>query len=201
MKLQQTIHALCLSLVIFLTGCGLPSSQVPTDHYYRLPQAQVAKKAEARFERILIRPVQVQGLYHERTILYVEQQSPLEIKRYNYHYWVETPARLVQKHIKRYLKKSAIATTVTTTTSHQQASVEITPIIVGFERVVDGDQFNNLVSLQFEVRYADTEKELWSKTYKALVESTSSSMHTTAAGFGQALDQIMAQLLSELAGK
>ena len=114
-----------------------PFVAVQADRFVCLPAgAVVAQAPKQLFKKILIRPVQVEGLYHERSMLYVEEHAPLEVKRYHYHYWVETPARLVQKHMQKYLLASGIANDVTLNPSYESADIEIIPVITGFERLI-----------------------------------------------------------------
>ena len=186
---------------MIIVSCGISGSQVPSDHYYRLPAPQVAEKFNTNISQILIRPVKVEGLYHERSILYVEQDTPLEVKRYHYHYWVEPPAKLVQKHLQNYLQQSTLAKVVTTIPGHEPASIEIIPTVVGFERLVQKGKIQNLVAIHFHISFSGDDSQPWSKDYQVITDSESASMHDSAKGIGQALDQIMARLVSDLVTK
>lgn len=201
MRIKQLITSSLIFLHVSLTACSLSGSQVPSDHFYRLPDAVATRSSQQLFDKILIRPVQVEGLYHERSLLYVEDHAPLEIKRYHYHYWVETPARLVQKHMQRYLQTSDIAGDVTLNPSYDVADIEITPVITGFERVIQNGTIRSHVEIDCHVQYAAGAGKSWSRVYTATIVASDATIHSSARAFGQALDQIMTTLLKDLSAK
>ena len=200
MSRQHTLKGLLAALLLITGGCSLSGSEIPADHYYRLPAPQVSKADSRLFDQVLIRPIKVEGLYNERSILYIEQDTPLQIRRYRYHYWVEPPARLVARHLKVWLRESAITGTVTTNPSNTPAALEISALITGFERLVSDSGFENQLAIEFTVTYPRGGRTGWTRQYQANVTSSTAAMHDTANGFGQALDQIMAALLVDLAG-
>ena len=180
-----------------LTACSLGGGEIPADHYYRLPEIPAVEKQSNLFNSILIKHVQVDGLYHERTILYIEKNTPLEVKRYHYHYWVEPPAKLIQKYMASYLTHASIAEQITTDALFDRADVEITPQVLNFERIIDGGDIRILVTMQIDVRFSKNKKML-SKKYQSDIKLADNSMHATAKGFGQALEGILASVVQDL---
>lgn len=195
------LPGLMLTLMLMLSGCSFPTSQVPADHFYRLPPVPAVTPVKQTFAQILVRPVQVEGLFHERAMLYVEQDAPLEIHRYRYHYWVEPPAVMVGRYITQWLQKSAVAGEVSGSPVYQRAELEISALITGFERLVTATGYENQLAVVFTVSYADSNRPAWSKQYQVSVPSASAAMHDTAAGFGQGLEQILEMLLADLLQK
>ena len=186
-----------LFLSQLLMACSLGSGEIPADHYYRLPEISTVEKQSNLFNSILIRPVQVDGLYHERTILYIEKNTPLEVKRYHYHYWIEPPAKLIQKYMVSFFSHTSISKQVSTEALLDHADVEITPQVLNFERTIDGDDIRILVSMKFDIRLTKSFKTL-SKKYHSEVKLADNSMHTTAEGFGKALDNILISVVEDL---
>jgi len=190
-----------LILVMFTVSCSFSGGQIPADHYYRLPEALVEKLNTPKFEHLLLNPVKVEGLYHERSILYVEQATPLEVKRYHYHYWVETPARLVGKYAQTYLSHSGVTRELSLNASSDPADVETNITIKNFERIVNLQGAQILISLQIAVKYKDNLKSGFSKNYVMKVAAESNSMYASVEAFGLALNQIMASFLNDLSNK
>ena len=180
-----------------LTACSLAGGEVPVDHYYRLPEIPAIEKQSISFYSILINRVKVDGLYHERSMLYIEKNTPLEVKRYHYHYWVEPPAKLIQKYMASYLIHTSIAEQITTNALIGRADVEITPQVLNFERIIDGGDVRILVTLKIDARFLNNSK-MFSKKYKADIKLADNSMHATANGFGQALEGILVSIVQDL---
>lgn len=188
---------LAWSLVV--SGCSLSGEPVPEDHYYRLPAVQVPQRQSHMVDEIVLQPVQVSGLYHERAMLYVEQGSPLEIHRYHYHYWAESPAFLLTRYIGNWLKGSGVAQTVRVGRAGDHPTVEIIPTLTRFERIITDDGPENRIEVAFQVQGAAITNG--SETYRVQLPAVSTSMQDSAAAFGQALDRLMAQFVEDLVQK
>jgi ABC-type uncharacterized transport system auxiliary subunit len=192
------LFALLMSSLWLLSACGIGATMVPADHFYRLPAPQAQPVEARKFDHILVRPVRVEGLYHERAILYVEQARPLEIQRYHYYHWVEPPASLVAKHLQGWLQQSALADRVSFSPSVATAQLEISALINEFHRLVTDQGIDNQLAIEFTLRYANEPGKTWSKQYRVSQPSASAAMHDSARAFGEALDRIMAMLLKDL---
>ncbi len=180
-----------------LIACSLGGGEVPADHYYRLPEIPVVENQSKLFSSILVNPVQVDGLYHERAILYIEKSTPLEVKRYHYHYWVEPPAKLIQKYLVLYLDRNAIAQQIITNELPDRADIEITPQVLNFERIIDGSDVRLLVAIKIDAHFLKNKKML-SKKYQSNIKLDDNSMHATVNGFGLALAEVFSLFVSDL---
>jgi ABC-type uncharacterized transport system auxiliary subunit len=185
-----------LLMASIVSACSLPGAQpIPEDHFYRLPAASVSRPVAQRFERLLIRPVQVAGLYHERAVLYVEQAQPLEIHRYRYHFWVQPPARLVAGYMHDWLTLSAVAGMVTDQ-SDARPALEISPVISGFERLLADDGVQVRVTMSFKLAYPGGRQR--TLKYQEKRTAAGNGMYDSAVAFGVALDALMQRLLADL---
>jgi ABC-type uncharacterized transport system auxiliary subunit len=184
--------------VIAIASCSFSGGQIPADHYYRLPEALVEKNDQFKFDSFLLNPVRVEGLYHERSILYVEKPSPLEVKRYHYHYWVETPAKLIRKYAYSYLSKSGISRKVSLITNSQSADVETDITIVNLERIMDQGSAQILISLRLSAKYGEGSQGRFNRLYTETVKVDSNAMHATIEAFGSGLNQIMDKFVADL---
>ncbi len=180
--------------LIYLNGCSISGGTIPSDHFYRLPEIN-AQSVTGQPQILIIKPVRVDGLYHERAILYVDQSEPLEIKRYSYHYWVETPASLIHKYLNGYFKQSVL--------THEQpeqkaAHIVLKPTLLNYERIVSDGQADAFVKLHIDLQSSTLKDESFSRTYEARVRASSMTMHDTIGAFGKALDQITKELVNDL---
>lgn len=195
MILKSVILLVC---IVSMVSCGFSGGQIPADHYYRLPEAAASKSIASVFKNLKINPVKVEGLYHERSILYVEKLSPLEVKRYHYHYWVETPEKLVHKFARQYLLQSGISQNILNSASHSVPDVEVAMTITHFERIIDHEGAQILINLNVSVSGNHLLMQEFSRPYTAKVKAADNTMHTTVEGFGLALNDIMAAFLKDL---
>lgn len=195
MKLKNIVF---LIPVILTISCGLSGGSIPADHYYRLPEIAAEKSNEFKINNFLLNPVKVEGLYYERAILYVEQLNPLEVKRYHYHYWVETPAKLTQKYVQRYLLQTGTAKNLTFNAANQAATVQADITIANFERIIQAKKVYALVSLRISLKSNKDSKSDFSQLYTEKVQAESIDMHATVKAFGQALNKIMSKLVANL---
>jgi ABC-type uncharacterized transport system auxiliary subunit len=181
-----------------MASCGFSAGPIPADHYYRLPEAVAKKLNQPVVESFLLNPVKVEGLYHERSILYVQRAAPLEVQRYHYHYWVEPPAKLVRKYMQKYLSAAGISRNLLLNVSSYSADIEADITIVNFERIVAQGGAQILVGLQIEIKYNKDSTRVSSHYYSAKVTAKSSSLHATVEAFGQALNKIMHAFVNDL---
>ena len=179
------IFLLILS-VSFLTACGLGGVSAPQDHYYKLPALNISAQSAPRFEQLVIKPVKATGLYHDRAILYIEQEKPLELKRYHYNFWSETPANLLHNALYQGLSSSALSQNISRDIKVTRPDYIIDSRVVRFERVIHSGDVTVQVSLDISVRSGHDESDQWTKRY------------SSAEAFGQAVQDICEQLISDL---
>ena len=185
-----------IMLVMMLQACSISPANIPSDHFYRLASAEVKAEPEKIFDRIQLKPVHVEGLYHERAMLFVEQDRPLEIQRYHYHFWAEPPAQLVHKHVTQHLLSAA--NTVTEIATEQAVDRVITPEILRFERITGGSEIQLQLTVQFTVHYPAQPQQDWIKVYSLQQPVSSSDMHDTVQAFSVALDQMATNFLVDI---
>lgn len=177
-------------------GCGGPSP-VPTDHFYRLPEV----KADSLDRPVLagslsVAPFGAGGLYNERSILYVEGDQPLELKRYRYHLWNNTPGYLLQQHLADYLKNAGIAEQVVIFQPGFETGHKLGGNIAHFERVVGNGVDQVKVSLNFLL--ISHGNLAWEREYQVSVPVQGGGVHDSVEAFGAALQQIYDALVQEI---
>ncbi|MDQ1362359.1 MAG: trans aux protein [Pseudomonadota bacterium] len=178
MRFLMNLFVPCV-VVLTLTGCGFSAGNIPADHFYRLPVATPVNHARL----VEIKSVRAEGIYNERALLFVEQARPLEVNRYNYHFWVQTPAALVQTYMQGCLNNSNAAITP----AASQPAVQIHSVIHAFERVIDKGQTQAVVKLQINHRI-----------YESTIVADSMDMHATVAAYGKAMQQVCEAVARDL---
>ena len=181
-----------------LTACGLGGVSVPQDHYYKLPELVISPQKEPSFKQLLIKPVKATGLYHDRSILYIEQEKPLELKRYHYNFWSETPANLLHNALYQGLSSSGLSQTISRDIKLSYADYVIDSRVVSFERIIDSGEVTVHVALDINVRSGHNKNDQWTKRYSSTQLLTTTAMHPSAKAFGKAVEEICRQLIGDL---
>ena len=188
---------LTMAFVMALAGCSISGKPVPQDHFYRLPQASSEILSSSTLDSLQLVSVSADGLYNERNLLYVDASRPLEIGRYHYHYWVESPSSLIGKYISEAIKASHVSAQFTGPGEKATASARLSIQIVRFERVIDESGVSVQVALLVTMNYT-TNSERWQKLYQIDQPVESSDMQDTARAFGEALNSISRMLIKDL---
>jgi ABC-type uncharacterized transport system auxiliary subunit len=165
--------ALCLS------ACGFSAGNAPADHFYRLPVPAPVSVAVA----VNIAPVRSDGIYNERSLLFVEKSHPLEINRYDYHFWSQTPSKLVQT----YLQSCLINSDAVKVSDKTPQVIQLTAVIESFERVIEKGKAEAVVKLRINQR-----------VYESRIMADSMDMHATVAAYGQAMQTVCAAIAHDL---
>jgi len=187
-------------LMSSLLACSLGSGPAPQDHFYKLPEVVLDAHATPMFDELVIKPVKSSGLYHERAILFIESDKPLELQRYHYHFWSTTPAHLVHNALYEGLQSSNIGKHISRDLSPVRADFIIDSRIVHFERIIKNQQASIKVALEISVREGGVAGVAWSKRYRVSKDLATTDMHSSAQAFGDALKTIAAQLVADLMG-
>jgi ABC-type uncharacterized transport system auxiliary subunit len=187
-----------LLVVIGLTAC---SSQppVPEDRFYHLPAVLPDETNAPPFIKgvLGVERLRSDGVHGERAILYIEKHTPLELKRYHYHFWTNSPTALVQEGLRYYLRAAGVADKTVLYGPGNQADVVVRGRLLHFERLLNKDGPMVFVHLELETSGVNG-KPSWNREYSVQVKATGGSMHDTVATFGKALKQIFDVYLEDL---
>lgn len=172
-------HWIPVVVATSLAGCGFSAGNIPADHFYRLPVPTPINVSQI----VDVKSVQADGIYNERALLFVEQSRPLEVNRYNYHFWAQTPSALVQGWLQACLNNPHAAQ------AHKngQTVIPINTVVRGFERVITNGQADVVVKLQINLH-----------EYEMKVPAASMDMHDTVSAFGKAMQQVCEAVARDL---
>ena len=194
-------YRLILLSMLSLAGCGITGKPVPQDHFYRLPEVKVEVQDSSALDSLQLVSVTADGLYNERNLLYVDASRPLEVSRYHYHYWIESPLTLVGKYMVDAIKTSHIASQFSGPGEQASADARMSIQIVRFERIIGSAGVSVQVVLLVTMDYRPGKGERWQKLYKTDKSIDSTDMQDTARAFGDALNSISQMLIHDMAGK
>jgi len=187
-----------LLLALLVGGCA-PTTPLPVDHFYRLPQAGPAVDAGRIFPGILaIGRVRATGLYNERPILFVDGAAPLEIQRHRYQLWQDTPATLIRDHLRAFLRAAGCADQVLFVAPGLRPDQVLDVRLTRFEQLLNADGSQVVVALAFTGRPASGRP--WHREYSVTSEVAGEGMQATVAAFGEGLERIYTLLLRDVAG-
>ena len=192
---------LLLVLVLGLGGCmGGASVNIPHDHYYRLPAITAVTPLRTPIlpGTLEISAVQTSGMLHERSILFVREQQPLEVSPYHYYYWVNAPASLLQQHLLNYLRQKNFAHSQHRYRSDTPADFRLESELLHFERYIRKDASEARVELELVLRDNRSKRVLLRKLYRYNVKAQSTEMADTADAFGRALNTIYRQFTRDV---
>lgn len=195
-------HSFILFLSLLLVACG-SQPPVPEDRFYRLPDVQSGENIRlsgfSLNKKVVLERLDTEGLYQERAILYVDDNNPLELRRYHYHHWVNSPVNIVSEHLLSYLRSVLPAGEVSRYNAMQnkRKDYQIGGKLVRFERVLNNGNPQAEVALELWVG-ADQNPRMLVNEYSASVFAQDGTMHATAIAFGKALEETYANFLQDL---
>jgi len=201
MRVLQNIFLL-LSVSLLLNACmGGGGADIPRDHYYRLPAvAPITPRPAPQLPGTLeVTAIQTSGMLHERAILFVREQQPLEVSPYHYYFWVNAPTSLIQQHLLAYLQQKNLAHSQHRYRSDTPADFRLEGELFHFERYLRGDAAEAQVELELLLRDNRSQRILVHRRYRQNITAASMNMADTANAFGQALTAIYQQFSNEVA--
>ena len=129
-----------LLLSSLLAGCFGSAPPLPRDHYYRLlVEAPAQTQNGAPLPGVLtVQLLQADGLLRERPLLYSESGKSHEVQQHDYHYWNDTPPRMLQDQMVTFLRQSGIAGVVVTPDMSTRPDYQVSGKARRLERLLGG---------------------------------------------------------------
>lgn len=182
-----------------LGGCGT-SSAPPQDSFYRLE----AEDAGRRYGQPLlpgtveVNRFSADGVTGERAILYSDGDR--QLRRYSYHYWVDSPTRLAQQSLIEELRQAAAATTVVSPDLRVPADWRVSGEMERLEHHRSGEEPTSvMVSVEISVVNARTGELVMVDSFQATRPVESQRVAAAVGAFNGAWTDIVASFLDRLA--
>ncbi len=190
--------------VVLLSLLAACASQPPVsvDRFYALPdhEQSTGPRQIPLADSLLIKGFQATGLLQDRAIVYSTQSAPQTYLQHHYHLWVDSPARLVQRHGLNYFRGRQLAKLVTDDpTLH--ADLVVSGRLEHFDRQLLVGSSIGIVAMEVRVDRAGDDRPLLLNNYRVEIAAPSLQMEDSVRAFGQALTEIFDQVYRDLALK
>ncbi len=175
-----------------LTGCLGSTEAVPPDHYYRITVDQPDQPAPSvAFPGVLsIATFDGDGLVRGRPVLFTTDGHKGTLRQHNYHYWVDSPSRLLQGQLATFLKNSALAETVVTPEMRVRADYELVGRIIRLERVLGVGPPRVAVKLELSVVRLGDHTLVSTNTFSSEINCVDDSVGAAITAINQAVGKI-----------
>lgn len=186
-------------LVIVAGGCSTVPP-VPEDHYYRLniPAPEGHRQTPILHGGLLVDRLQIDALRNGRAIVYREAGKPLQLQRHHYHFWSESPAKMIQHQLASYLDTLRTADYVFNTDHALPHRYRLTGRVVEFDRIAGRQQTKSAIKLQFVLTRRGIAGPLLNESYQSEITVASQDMHEYARATQQALGQVLDALNQDI---
>lgn len=189
-----------LALPLLLHGCSIGPTQMPAeDHFYRLPPPRPEARPSFSLDGAVgIERLRSDGLHSERALLYVDAARPLEIRRHRYHFWVDSPPRMIRNHLLAYFNRLHPPVPAVLYQGPSSSAYLLTGELRDFERIRIGAQTDVRVVVRLSLqRLADGQRML-DRPYGVTRRVDGSEIHASVVAFGAALDEALDRFIHDL---
>ena len=196
---------LLLAFAVALGGCLGEAPPVPRDHFYRLlvamPDEAPSNPGGAHLDGVLlVRAFDASGLLRERPLLYSASGASTELQQHDYHYWTDTPPRMLQDQLVAYLRDSDIADSVVTPDLRAAADFEVIGKVKRLERLLDENPADVVVELELALLRTADDELVVVDSYAVEARSAENSIEASVAALNQAVTDIFGRFLADLRG-
>lgn len=187
---------LIVSLVVLFPGCSQP--KIPQDSFYRLAGPDAITSTDSGLGGVLVVPRFLSdGLLSERPVVYAFAASGEKLQQYNYHFWIESPARMLQDLTVDYLRKAEIAPTVVTPEFRVPAAFELIGKIKRLEQV-RGIKPRAIVSLEFGLYRVDDGSLMFLRSYDKAIVLERDDVEEAVLAMSRAVGETLSALIRDL---
>ncbi|NQU72919.1 MAG: membrane integrity-associated transporter subunit PqiC [Rhodospirillales bacterium] len=183
---------LAIAVIFSLSGCMGSSQPVPPDNYYRLRvDAPTNHTEQPSLPGVLsIAALGGDGLVSARALLFTDQDKSHAVRQHNYHFWADSPTRLLQTELVSYMRQRGIAISVVTPQMRVRADYELVGKIKRLERILGKSSSHVVVELDLAVIRQSDRRLIMGDTYVVEIESRDESVQSSVAALNVALGQV-----------
>lgn len=197
--MRRILAALIVAVAVTLVG-GCSPPPVPDVTYFRLPAPAALPHAD---KPLSLLPIEVdtfsaEGVYAEQALIYGVAGDNSALRTYHYQLWSDPPTHALQARMVNMLRDSGIAALVTDRLPASTQALRIHGAIRRFERMKAGEVYSAAVTVAMRVEQ-DEGEPIIEREYKAEVPAADTTISSTVAAFGTAVDQAFAAFYADLA--
>jgi ABC-type uncharacterized transport system auxiliary subunit len=198
MKQNNIFAFIFISLVsIALSGC-MSVPPVPTDKYYQLPDVTLSYNGNSLDGILAVRRFKSDGLLNERAVLHADKQTAHRVEAYHYHFWSDTPPRMLQENLIKALRSTTIAQQVVSYTPQVTPTFLVVGKIRKFQQIL-GNKPGVIVEMELQLLSYGERKALLVKDYQAVIDTSSDTIDEAVEKLSAALGNIYNQFLADIA--
>jgi ABC-type uncharacterized transport system auxiliary subunit len=188
-----------LAVAVLLSACA-GGARVPDDTFYRLDIAAPAARlaAPALADALSVQAGAAAPVYRDRAFLYSEAQSPGRLQRYHYHYWTDTPPRLLQGALADYLRAAGVAVSVVVPEDGIDARYRLRLDIERFEHVRGRDGGTVVVAARLILSARGGGALLLQERFQSEVAVQGGEHTDLAAAYRRATQDLFANIVTAL---
>ncbi|MBI2993322.1 MAG: membrane integrity-associated transporter subunit PqiC [Gammaproteobacteria bacterium] len=191
--------AIITLILAVLAACG-GQSTVEEDHYYRLTGPQVAPPSRPLTDgTIFVEQFLADGIQRERALVYADSPATTELRQRHYHFWADSPSRLLRDQLVDYLRAASAGSRITDA-PEVPADLSIYGKIRRLEQVLKSGSADVVVVLEFRVQKAGADAPVLLRQYERTQPAGNASVEAAVHAFAAALSEIYGQLVEDIAG-
>ncbi|MGR9089480.1 MAG: ABC-type transport auxiliary lipoprotein family protein [Gammaproteobacteria bacterium] len=194
-----TLRLLAAASVLVLSACG-SMKPLPSDAFYRLNVPGAAPAAKAWTEvPVRVAKFSASGVHRDRPIAYSGADSVV-VGQHRYDLWIDSPERMLQNELVRYLRDAHVAPIVTGS-SVSGAAVEVRGRIDRLDHVVESDAPGVVVELHLELALrGKRDAVVFARAYRESRTLAGGGMAAVAGAMSEAVGAIFAQFAADAGG-
>jgi ABC-type uncharacterized transport system auxiliary subunit len=201
MRVRKTTIGPVIAGVLWLASVLGCASQAPVsdDNFYRL-QLDTAPAAASSMlpATVAVARLQSSGVNNARALVYHDVAQPLQLRQYHYHYWIDTPPRLLQEELVSYLRRAGFAERVLSAAPGVRADYLISGKIRQFEESRSPKGSAVTVALELELLRRRDRKILMVKDYTQREAVNGTSMHDVAHAYTNSVARIFRSFADDM---
>lgn len=195
--MKQTRSLAAFVMLAFLVSCG-GGPPPPKDEFYRL---NVVAPSTTFPTPVLNGTVEVSRLHAdgvtiERAIAYSSKKT--QLTQYAYHYWTETPVRLLQEALVDQLRAAKVAPLVVTPEHRALSDYNVLGKVRRFEHLREGSP-RVVVEVELTVQNASDGQVLLLETYMVEEPASDATVPAAAEAMSRAVGALSERFLADLA--
>ncbi len=194
-----TVSLLAAAAVLALSACG-SMKPLPSDTFYRL-NVPGAAPASAAWTELPVRVAKfdASGVHRERPIAY-SGDGDVVVGQHRYHLWIDSPERMLQNELVRYLRDARVAPLVTGS-SVSGPAIEVRGRIDRMDDIPAPDAPGVVVELHLELTVRGERSAIvFSRAYREPRTLSDRDMTAVAAAMSGAVGAIFAQFTADAGG-
>lgn len=190
---------LVAAAVLVLGACGA-MKPLPSDTFYRLNVPPATSAAQAwSGAPVRVAKFAASGVHRERPIVHTSADSVV-VGQHRYDLWIDSPERMLQNELVRYLRDARVAPVVTGSSVAGKA-IEVRGRIDRMDNLIESGEPGVVVELHLElVVRGQREAVIFARAYRELRTPAGSTMAAVAGAMSEAIGAIFARFTADAGG-